>query len=115
MPIIKIDEPYFDYICNIQQLQTILFTNPATVEGTVERLKHYADNHQKSINIEVIVIKNTFDLIMRGLKRIIQFEYIKSVFIRFFSEHALSFVCLFIKVISINLIKHTYAPKQNYH
>ncbi len=68
VPIIKIDEPYFHYICNIQQLQTILFTNPATVEGTVERLKHYADNHQKSINIEVIVINNTFDLIMRGLK-----------------------------------------------
>jgi hypothetical protein len=68
VPIIKIDEPFFDYICNIQQPQTILFTNPATVEGTVERLKHYADNHHKSLDLEVIVINNTFDLIMQGLK-----------------------------------------------
>src|SRR5437868_10309271 len=43
VPIIKIDEPFFDSICNIQQPQTILFTNPATVKGTVERIKHYAN------------------------------------------------------------------------
>jgi aspartate/glutamate racemase len=69
VPIIKIDEPFFDSICNIQQPQTILFTNPATVKGTVERLKHYANNHQKSLDLEVIVLNNTFDLIMQGLKK----------------------------------------------
>lgn len=68
VPIIKIDEPFFDYICNIQQPQTILFTNPATVEGTVERLKQYANNHQKFLDLEVIVINDTFELIMQGLK-----------------------------------------------
>lgn len=68
VPIIKIDEPFFDSICNIQQPQIILFTNPATVKGTVERLKHYANNHQKSLDLEVIVLNNTFDLIMEGLK-----------------------------------------------
>jgi aspartate/glutamate racemase len=68
VPIIKIDEPFFDSICNIQQPQTILFTNPATVKGTVERIKHYANNHQKSLDLEVIVLNNTFDLIMQGLK-----------------------------------------------
>lgn len=68
VPIIKIDEPYFDYICNIQQPQTILFTNPATVKGTIERLNHYVYDHQKSIDIEVIVIENTFELIMQGKK-----------------------------------------------
>jgi aspartate/glutamate racemase len=68
VPIIKIDEPYFDFICNIQQPQTILFTNPATVKGTMERLKQYAYNHQKSLDVEVIVIHNTFELIMQGLK-----------------------------------------------
>jgi len=69
VPIIKIDEPYFEYICNIQQPQTILFTNPATVNGTMERLNQYAYNHQKSLDIEVIVINNTFELIMQGLKK----------------------------------------------
>ena len=47
VPIIKIDEPFFDYICNIGQPQTILFTNPATVEGTMERLKHHANQHKR--------------------------------------------------------------------
>jgi hypothetical protein len=68
VPIIKIDEPFFDFICNLQQPQTILFTNPATVEGTVERLNHYANNHQKSLDLEIIVINNTFELIMQGQK-----------------------------------------------
>ncbi|WP_082797557.1 hypothetical protein [Neobacillus drentensis] len=68
VPIIKIDDPYFEYICNIKQPQTILFTNPATVNGTMERLNQYAFNHQKSLDIEVIVINNTFELIMQGLK-----------------------------------------------
>jgi hypothetical protein len=68
VPIIKIDEPFFDYICNIPYPQKILFTNPATVKGTLDRLNHYANTHQKSIDIEVIVLKNTFDLLMQGLK-----------------------------------------------
>ncbi|MFY0762097.1 hypothetical protein AB1K32_25175 [Metabacillus dongyingensis] len=68
VPIIKIDEPFFEFICNLQQPQTILFTNPATVEGTVKRLNHYANNHQKSLDLEVIVINNTFELIMQGQK-----------------------------------------------
>ena len=68
VPIIKIDEPFFDYICTIGQPQTILFSNPATVEGTMERLKHHASQQQKTLDLEVIVINNTFDLFMRGLK-----------------------------------------------
>lgn len=69
VPIIKIDEPYFEYISNITQPQTILFTNPATVNGTMERLNHYAYHHQKTLDIEVIVINNTFELIMKGQKQ----------------------------------------------
>ena len=68
VPIIKIDEPFFDYICTIGQPQTILFSNPATVEGTMERLKYHASQQQKTLDLEVIVINNTFDLFMRGLK-----------------------------------------------
>ncbi|GIO23077.1 hypothetical protein [Oceanobacillus sp. J11TS1] len=68
VPIIKIDEPFFDALCNIQEPQAILFTNPETVRGTMKRLKQYADNHQKSLDIEVMVIDNTFKLIMQGLK-----------------------------------------------
>lgn len=77
VPIIKIDEPYFESICDIQQPQTILFTNAATVHGTIERLKQFASDHNKSIDIEVIVINNTFDLIMKGLKEEYNQEIIK--------------------------------------
>jgi Asp/Glu/hydantoin racemase len=68
VPIILMDEPYFEAICQIQQPQTILFTNPATVEGTMNRLEQYAKIHQKTLDIEVVVIENTFELIMRGQK-----------------------------------------------
>lgn len=68
VPIIKIDEPYFECISDIQKPQTILFTNPATVDGTIKRLKQYAEKYQRSIDIEVVVINNTFELIMQGLK-----------------------------------------------
>lgn len=68
VPIIKLDEPFFNFICNIPQPQTVLFTNPATVEGTMERLKQYADTYQKTLDIEVVVLDNTFELIMQGRK-----------------------------------------------
>lgn len=68
VPIIKIDEPYFDYICNIDQPQMILFTNPATVEGTVGRLHNYAKNHGRTLDVEVMVIQDSFELIMQGRK-----------------------------------------------
>lgn len=74
IPIIKIDEPYFEYICNIQQPQTIVFSNPATVNGTMERLNQFAEEHQKLIDIEVMVI-NAFELIMKGQKQ----EYNQSI------------------------------------
>lgn len=70
IPIIKIDEPYFEIICREHELQTILFTNPATVDGTIERLHQYAVNCEKTINIKVQVIDNTFELIMEGKKEI---------------------------------------------
>lgn len=77
VPIIKLDEPFFDFICNIQQSQTLIFTNPATVEGTMERLKYYADTYQKTLNIEVVILNNTFELIMQGRKEEYNQEVLK--------------------------------------
>ncbi|UGB33068.1 hypothetical protein [Metabacillus sp. B2-18] len=68
VPIIKIDEPFFESICQIKEPQTIVFSNPATVEGTISRLYQYASAQQKSIDLEVIVVENSFNLIMNGLK-----------------------------------------------
>lgn len=66
MPIIKIDEPYFEQICQLRQPQVILFTNPATVEGTVKRLNAHAEKYE-GVDFEVIIIDNTFEFIMQGL------------------------------------------------
>lgn len=68
VPIIKIDEPFFSYICRNKKPQTILFSNPATVEGTIKRLQDYADSHHQMINFEVMTIPDSFELIMKGLK-----------------------------------------------
>lgn len=69
IPIIKIDELYFESICNVQQPITILFTNPMTVEGTMARLHQYAKHHEKSVTVVAKVIENTFDLIMQGKRK----------------------------------------------
>lgn len=76
VPIIKMDEPYFEAICQIKQPQTIVFTNPDTVSGTMDRLQQFAKTHQKTLDIEVKVIENTFELIMSGKKD----EYQKEVY-----------------------------------
>lgn len=82
--IIKIDEPFFDSICNITEPQIVLFTNPATVEGTMRRLNEFATIHGKPIpDIEVRVVEDAFELIMQGKNE--QYveqlsKYIKGVF-----------------------------------
>lgn len=76
IPIIKIDEPYFEALCKTEQPQIILFTNPDTVQGTMTRLEQYAKNYQKSLDIEVKVIENSFELIMSGKNE----EYQKAVY-----------------------------------
>ncbi|WP_201006587.1 hypothetical protein [Paenibacillus glycanilyticus] len=77
LPIIKIDEPFFNEICKITQPQILLFTNPATVEGTMKRLMNFASSHDYQLpDIEVRVIENAFQLIMQGRKK----EYEDEVF-----------------------------------
>jgi len=70
VPIINIDEPYFNAICKIKEPQILLFTNPLTVEGTMERLKKYADSRGLTVDTEVIVINDTFELMMQGKKNV---------------------------------------------
>jgi len=68
VPIIKIDEPFFERLIHIDGPQTMLFTNPATVEGTMARLAAYAKVHHKVLDIEAVTIADTFDVLMRGDK-----------------------------------------------
>jgi hypothetical protein len=66
IPVIKIDEPFFADLLQQPSPHLLLFTNPATVEGTMRRFHEYADRagHQPSIEIEVM--PGTFELVMAG-------------------------------------------------
>ncbi|GGE83582.1 hypothetical protein [Priestia taiwanensis] len=68
VPIIKLDEPYFEQICRIERPQIITFTNPETVQGTMNRLYAYAEEQGTKMDVDVRVIDGTFELIMQGRK-----------------------------------------------
>lgn len=69
IPIIKMDEPFFHAVCRHPEPQILLFTNPATVDGTMRRLHEFAAKQDKSVrHFEARVIEDTFELIMQGNK-----------------------------------------------
>jgi aspartate/glutamate racemase len=84
VPIIKIDEPFFDDIVNQELPQVLLFTNPDTVEGTMKRLNDYGHAIGKKPDVEAQVIDNTFELVMQGKKEqylIVLSEYIRNLLV----------------------------------
>lgn len=66
IPVIKIDEPFFAYLMRQESPHLLLFTNPATVEGTLRRLHDYARQVGRQPDIDVEVILGTFELVMAG-------------------------------------------------
>lgn len=47
IPIIKIDDPLFHSICEKGEPQILVFTNPNTVEGTMNQLINFATKQKK--------------------------------------------------------------------
>lgn len=70
LPVFKIDEPLFEEICQYEAPQQLLFTNPATVEGTMNRLYQYSRQHQRTINVEAILLPELFGLVLSGQNEI---------------------------------------------
>jgi len=67
IPIIKIDDPLLQLACeSSSQPAVMVFTNPATVEGTMDHLQAKAIANGIRLQAEAIVLENTFELIMRG-------------------------------------------------
>jgi hypothetical protein len=75
LPIVKIDEPLFQEICQTNQPQIVVFTNPNTVQGSMDQLHAYAKKLDKVIQVESILLPHTFELIMQGKQN----EYIEQV------------------------------------
>jgi aspartate/glutamate racemase len=66
VPIMKIDTPLFLDICEREGLQTLAFTNPDTVEGTMNQLFEFARRGKKKIKVIPYLVDNAFNLIMTG-------------------------------------------------
>lgn len=75
IPIIKIDEPLFEDICEMNLPIIVAFTNPNTVDGTMNQLLSYSKMKGKEIEAQPFLLENTFELIIQGKKS----EYIESV------------------------------------
>ncbi|WP_391571048.1 hypothetical protein [Cohnella sp.] len=66
VPVVGIDEPFFESVCGFEGPQLLLFTNRATVGGTMERLQAHAFAIGRQPNVEVRVLDGLFELVMRG-------------------------------------------------
>lgn len=66
MPLIKIDEPFFADLLRQPSPRLLLFTNPATVDGTMGRFRDFARQAGQEPDIDVEVIAGTFELVMAG-------------------------------------------------
>ncbi|AJY77036.1 hypothetical protein [Paenibacillus beijingensis] len=73
--IVKIDEPLFQQICDLSQPLLMLFTNPNTVQGTMDQLLSFSKQRGKEIQAEPVLLEDTFELLMKGRKA----EYMKAV------------------------------------
>ncbi|OAS15604.1 hypothetical protein [Paenibacillus oryzisoli] len=75
IPIISIDDPLFEEICQLDQPTVVAFTNPSTVQGTMKQLAAYAAKKGIALDAAPVLLANTFDLIMQGKKH----AYIEAV------------------------------------
>lgn len=63
LPIIKIDDPIFKQVAEAKRPTKLLFTNEATIQGTMKRFKACYSPEQE---VEVILIPNAFELYLAG-------------------------------------------------
>jgi hypothetical protein len=66
LPLIKIDEPFFAELLRQPAPHLLLFTNPATVEGTMRRFAEFAQAQGPEVDLDVDVIEGTFELVIAG-------------------------------------------------
>jgi len=65
-PIFTIDKPFFHEVTHCSEPQILLFSNPATVEPTMTRLREYAQSRGLDPRIEVNVMQGAFALLMEN-------------------------------------------------
>lgn len=68
VPVIKIDDPLFQALGRIQEPILWVFTNPDTVQGTMEQFRQFCRKSGHVDKSEWRVLAHTFSLIMQGKK-----------------------------------------------
>jgi hypothetical protein len=66
IPVFKIDEPFFAHLLQQPSPHLLLFTNPATVEGTMRRFHDYAREAGDQPHVDTEVMSGAFELVMAG-------------------------------------------------
>ncbi|WP_025847148.1 hypothetical protein [Paenibacillus ehimensis] len=67
VPVIAIDEPWFDELLTLGDEAVVAFTNPATVEGTMERLYAHAKLQGRAFKARTAVSgPGCFELLLQG-------------------------------------------------
>lgn len=66
VPVVHIDEPLLAALCEREEPQVLLFTNAATVSGTMERLAQYAAARGRRIDVRPELIDGAFALVLQG-------------------------------------------------
>ncbi|KEQ25855.1 hypothetical protein [Paenibacillus tyrfis] len=67
IPIIAIDEPWFDELLKLGDEAVVAFTNPATVKGTMERLHAHAKLQGRAFKAQTAVSDpGCFELLLQG-------------------------------------------------
>ncbi|MBM7564847.1 hypothetical protein [Paenibacillus sacheonensis] len=75
VPVIKIDEPLNELLIGQEGSAVFVFTNPATVAGTMAQFERFAAGKGNGIFAEAKLLPGTFELIMQGRKE----EYVQAV------------------------------------
>lgn len=66
LKVIKIDEPFINYLCNQNREVSLLFTNSAALIQTEAKLSSQLSKLQSDLKYTSIVIPHSFQLIMSG-------------------------------------------------
>lgn len=66
VPLFTIDGPFFHELARHTELQVLLFSNPATVQPTMERLVKHAHSQNLHPEIQVSLVENAFALLMEN-------------------------------------------------
>ncbi|MED1782082.1 hypothetical protein P4V43_09690 [Brevibacillus fortis] len=66
VPIFTIDGPFFHELAQHTEPQVLLFSNPATVQPTMERLVKHAHSRNLHPEIQINIVENAFALLMEN-------------------------------------------------